>query len=66
MRPVPNGRQRWTLQLNILIHYLLRWLHRSRVVRQETGERIGYLLELQNITEKAQKKTIYRVQLTVE
>ena len=30
------------LQLNMHMHYLLRWLHRSEVVRQETGERVGY------------------------
>jgi len=34
------------LQLNMQIYYLLRWLHRSGVVRQETGERIEHLLEM--------------------
>ena len=30
------------LQLNMHMYYLLRWLHRSGVVRQETEERVGY------------------------
>ena len=35
------------LRLKMQICYLLRWLRRSGVVRQETGERVGYLLKKQ-------------------
>ena len=44
------------LQLNMHIYYL-RWLHRSWVVRQETEERVGYLLEMQRKNRKSTKKT---------
>ena len=55
------------LQLNMQIYYPLRWLHRSGVVRQETGERIGYLLEMQRQNKKIKnKKSLYRDQLTAE
>ena len=48
--------------------YYLRWPHRSGVARQETGERVGYLLEMrrQNRKKKTQKKSVYRDQLIVE
>ena len=44
------------LQLNMQICYLLRWRHRSGVVRQETGERVGYLLEMQRRNRKSTKE----------
>ena len=48
----------WALQLKIQMYYPLRRLHRSGVVRQETGERVEYLLE--GKTEKTKKKIVYR------
>ena len=54
------------LQLNMQIYYI-RWLHRCGVVRQETGERVGYLLEMQRQSRKRKKKkSLYRDQLTAE
>ena len=42
------------LQLSMKICYL-RWLRRRRVVHQETGERIGYLLEMRRQNRKSTK-----------
>ena len=43
------------IQFNMQICYL-RWLHRRGVVRQETGERVGYLLEMQRQNRKNTKE----------
>ena len=45
----------WALQLSMQIHYL-RWLHRSGVVRQETGERAGHLLEMRRPNRQSTKE----------
>ena len=47
-------------------YYPLRWLHRGGVVRQETGERAGYSVEMQrqnrkNTKEEKQKRRLSTV-----
>ena len=44
------------LQLKMQIYYLLRWLHRDGVVRLETWERVGYMLEMQRRNRKRTKE----------
>ena len=44
------------LKLNMQIYYLLRLLHRSGVVHLETGERVGYVLEMQRRNRKSTKE----------
>ena len=44
------------LHLKMQMYYPLRWLHRSRVVLQETAERAGYLLEMQKQNRKSTKE----------
>ena len=46
----------WALQLKMQVYYPLRWLHRTGVVRQETRERAGYLLEMQKAKQKKHKE----------
>ena len=49
-QPITSSSKRgaaWALQLKMQMYYPLRWLHRSGVVRQVTGERVEYLLEMQ-------------------
>ena len=43
------------LHVNMRKYYLFRWLHRSGVVRQETEERVGPLLEIQKAKQKKQE-----------
>ena len=59
------------LHLKMQKYYPLRWLHRNWVVRQEIGERAGYLLEKQrqnrkSTKENSRKEVVYRDKLTVE
>ena len=44
------------LHLKMQKYYPVRWLHRSEVVRQETAERAGYILEMQRQNRKKQKR----------
>ena len=46
------------VHLKMQKYYSLRWLHGSGVVRQETGERARYLLQMQRQNRKSTKRRI--------